>query len=284
MRRYFKLNRWRVLLLAVFVLAACETTPAQPTATPTRTLSGPTLAPSPTVLPFPPTEIPLEDTFDGLSDPTAAALPRDSSLPPLAVGIEESGAQMVQLALEAGVLLTGDLYQQGTERLPGVLIIGRDRLAWGSFPAQLQQFGFTVFVIELRDPTNVNDFRVMIDGLNTGLADPNHLAVIGAGVGADLALRGCAVDARCDALVLLSPTDIEALPDLMPQYSPRPIFISASSEDTTSYELAQLLDTAASGEKFFQPLDGAGSGEQMLQNRPDLAGLIASWLTRQLGI
>ena len=99
----------KIIALLLLLLAGCESL-AAPTITPTRSLSGPTIAPTDVVRPLLPTELPPGDSIDGLSNPTAAALPRDSSLPPLAIGTVRPGvAQSIQLTVADGVFLVGDL-------------------------------------------------------------------------------------------------------------------------------------------------------------------------------
>ncbi|MEO0565716.1 MAG: hypothetical protein AAF125_26650, partial [Chloroflexota bacterium] len=74
-----------IWLAATFALAACDTFTV-PEPTPTRQLSGATLAPTINAIIQPPTEVPSGFTDPaGASDPTAAALPNNDNLPPLAV-------------------------------------------------------------------------------------------------------------------------------------------------------------------------------------------------------
>ncbi|MBZ0286498.1 MAG: hypothetical protein K8I30_02710, partial [Anaerolineae bacterium] len=129
----------------LLTFAACAT--EIPTLTPTRPLSGPTIAPSEAPFNGPPSEAPPEMSGEiGLVDPTAAAMPRDSVLPPLAVGEPSQAGQRVEVTAEDGALLIGDLFQTPGERVPGVLLLGTDRSAWGGFPEQLHAAGFTVLV------------------------------------------------------------------------------------------------------------------------------------------
>lgn len=265
--------------LVWLVLTACTT--EIPTLTPTRGLSGPTIAPSEAPFVGPPSEAPPD--IPGGIDPTAAALPRDSVLPPLAVGTQSSAGQRVEVTAEDGALLVGELYQTPGERLPGVLLLGTDRTAWGSFPEQLNAAGFTVLVMELREgSTQTSDFRVMIEALASGMADPGSIGVVGAGRGADIALVGCAEVETCDAAALLSPLDQAALLNAIGRYNPRPLYQVASQEDVESFSVAQALDAAATGDKLLQPLENAGRGTAILLNRADVAEQLVTWLQRAL--
>jgi hypothetical protein len=135
-----------------------------------------------------------------------------------------------------------------------------------------------------RPTSQVEDLRVMLMSLSTGMALPDRLAAVGADVGADMVLMGCAAEPLCDAAVLLSPSDSTALLDAMVTYNPRPIFLTATQEDTPSFNAITALQAAsAPGATFFQPFETAGHGTALLLNRPDLGDLIIEWLRQQIG-
>ncbi|MCB9453544.1 MAG: hypothetical protein H6672_19095 [Anaerolineaceae bacterium] len=270
-----------IIAVLMFALVACEpTTPIIPTQP--RTLSGPTIEASPVVLPLLPTD-PV-DSYYGQNDPTAAALPRNNDLPPLPVGGVVQGGQVVQVTAEDGGLINGVFYQGGLVRQPGILLLAADYIAWGDFPSQLFQAGFTVLSVSLRPgEAGAADFSVLLRALSSGEADPGRLGVIGVGEGADVAFMGCAAELLCDTVVLLSPLQHDTLLANLPAFNPRAILTIASREDTLSFATAQDLASAATGDSLFQPLEGAGSGTAMLQNRPDLADFIIQWFDRQFG-
>src|SRR3954463_15252370 len=56
-----------LILCAICVIAACDTIPPSPT--PTRALSGPTLEPSPTILPLMQAQMPTQLLYVGQDDP-----------------------------------------------------------------------------------------------------------------------------------------------------------------------------------------------------------------------
>jgi len=266
---------------AVLLLSACATEPP-PTITPTRALSGPTLEASATVNPLPfPSPVPGEDYFSNYFDPTAAGLPSGAQLPPEIVNTASVNQLFQEIVLTTvdGESLFGDLYQQ-IDRVPGVLLLTRNRLDWGTLPQNLYQAGFTVLAMDIRSAAALDDFEVMLQALSSGIADPGRLVVIGGGQGADLALLGCATDMLCDAVGLLSPTGGQTLVNLLADYNPRPLLLSASEEDIEAFTTIQSLQTAATGEVLFQPFQGAGSGALIVQNRPDMMGLLEGWVER----
>lgn len=268
------------LVNLMIMLSACGD--ANVTPTPEQTLTGPTIEPSATFMPRQQgDEVPGE--FIGMSDPTAAALAPLAALPPLGVpgSVADGERQTVEVTANDGALLVGEMYMSMAIRQPGVLLIAPDRTAWGEFPAQLHNGGFTVLVLGMRDLNRVEDLQAAIQSLSQS-AIPDKLGVIGAGEGADTALLGCAGEGLCKALVLLSPSDSPALIDALGRYNPRPIFLAATQEDTPSFNGITALQAATTGENFFQPLTQAGYGTALLENRPDLGGVIVQWLQEYL--
>jgi hypothetical protein len=269
-----------IALLVMLLVACVPDDLTAPTLTPTHAITGPTIAPSPQPFLGPPTEGPPPQEGIGFSDPTAAAQPNQGALPPRALDAAGSAGQPIDLPALDGTLLTGTLYQTGTERQPGVLLLANSD--WGDFPAQLSAAGFTVLVMGLREGGDETDVEAMIEALISGAADPAHIAVVGASDGADMALRGCAIIPACDTVVLLSPLDERTLLSVLPLYNPRPMMIVASEEDADSFDTAQALDAAATGDNLFQPFVEAGHGTAILSNRPDLGQLIIAWLQQWL--
>lgn len=276
--------RRAALALALALAAGCAV--EMPTPTPTRApLSGPTIAATSSPFTGPPTEPPPNSEAGGgpgQNNPTAAALPNQAALPPLAVGAAAGVEQAVELAAPDGARLSGTLLAHAEARLPGALLLGPERLSWGDFPDRLYAAGFTVLVLQPRPEAALADFPALLDALSSGIADPARIAVIGAGGGADVTLRGCAAAPACAAAALLSPLD-PGLPNILFQYNPRPLFIAASVEDQESFAIASALDASATGDKFLLPLEQAGQGTAILHNRPDAGDLLITWLQRQFG-
>jgi pimeloyl-ACP methyl ester carboxylesterase len=109
------------------------------------------------------------------------------------------------------------------------------------------------------------------------------MLAIGAGLGADTALIGCASDSRCLGAVLLSPQNAADLEAAMTGYNPRPVLLTASQEDSASLRAAQRVRQSATGSAVLQPFEGAGHGVQILFNRPDMIDLIRDFLNTVTG-
>ncbi|MBZ0303151.1 MAG: hypothetical protein K8J31_25615, partial [Anaerolineae bacterium] len=137
-------RRTALTSLSLLVLLAACTTFEVPTPTVTRSLSGPTIAPSPQLFTGPPTEGPPPlDGSIGVSDPTAAAQPNQGALPPRSLDSAQTGqaVQSIEVVALDGTLLTGMLYQGAADRQPGVLLLSPAGSDWGDFPAQLNAIG-----------------------------------------------------------------------------------------------------------------------------------------------
>lgn len=275
----------RIILGVVLLLCLAACDPEIPTLEPTRTLTGPTIAPSADPFIFgPPTEYAGDYELTGQIEATAAALPAGGMLPPVPVGTANvQGAEPVQITVAEDLFLTGELYQTGIERLPGLLLWGDDTpSAWGDLPHRLRDAGFIVLVVPMWDEAAPEDLSLLLETLTTGLADPSYIGVIGTGRGADLALIGCADQPICDTVVMLSPLSQPALISALPRYNPRPLLQVVTEQDEESFIVAQAVNAAATGEKMLQGLNNAGRGAAILQNRSDVGDLIIEWMQRYL--
>lgn len=276
-------------LVLLILFAGCDN--VAPTLTPTRPISAPTLEASPTVLPIAPAMQPTQFLLSGQNDPTAAALPRDSELPPLAVGTRDPGKayQPITVTAPDGMQLVGDLYASPQTDIlaPGILMLAPDNEAWLDFPLRVQAEGYNVLVMPLRPDTTANsltargDFQSMIEALSQ-VGDPGHLAVVGAEIGADMALLGCSGDLLCDAVALLTPTDEIVAQNSIIAYNPRPIFLAVGQSDT-SFGIVEFLRGSARGEVAYEPVEGSARGAALLQANGTMSDRLIEWLGRQLG-
>lgn len=283
------MRNFLLLLSCFFLFAACDN--VAPTPTPTRELSAPTLQPSATVLPFLEEPDSTQLQFVGQNDPTAAALPRDSELPPLPIGTLAPGEtrQPIQVTAPDGTQLSGDLYASPLgPTSPGILMLNAgENTAWVDFPLRLQQQGYSVLVMPLRpnlvsnSAVAMGDFSAMLQALGQ-VSDPGHLGVIGAEAGADVALAGCATEPLCDALALFSPTDQQIAQLTITSYNPRPIFLSVAQNDPNSFGIVEYLRASARGEVGYEPVEGTARGAALLQARPAVGDALLDWLTLQL--
>lgn len=280
------MNRQRALSClalvgAALALSACGLLAPAPTPPPTETLV-PTLV---TVLPQVPT---LDETRPpGVNDLTSAAAPSGGAVP-----LE------VEIAAADGLTLRG-LYYPQPESAPGVLLLhmlGRNKESWEGLAAALQAAGFAALAVDLRghgatggaaDWTLARgDTLAMLDFLRRQPnVDPARVGIVGASIGANLALAGCASDAACRAVVALSPgLDYRGVTteDAIPALGARPALFVASEDDAYSAQTARTLDGLARGDHQLQIYQAAGHGTAMLSAEPGLIDLIVTWLKERL--
>lgn len=207
----------------------------------------------------------------------------------------------VEITVADGVTLVGTLYApaQSGVPLPGVILLhmlGSDRASWHEFGVRLALEGYTALAFDMRghgDTGGGRDFQKTIQDLE-GVwdyfagrpeVDEDSIAIVGASIGANLALVTASTLPSVDTVVLLSPglqyrgvtTD-----DAILEYGDRPLMIVASREDTYAAQSSQQLEGLARGEVELLMFGGAGHGTNMLASKPELAGMVVDWLDRHI--
>lgn len=283
---------WLGLAVMAILLASCEE--VGPTPLPTRTRI-PEIAPSPTVNPVLPSIDPF--TQPGQNIPEAAAAPSGMDIESVIPLPGESSYEVV--ASQDRLRLQAMLYPADVQPAPAVLLLpmlnGRKE-DWRPLVPVLQQAGYTVLTVDLRGqgatggtPNWTQARQDVLDMLADLQAmdgvDGERIAVIGAGIGANLALTGCAVSTFCDAVAALSPglDDQGVLTEgAVTRLGDRPLLLIAAVDDTLAAAAAQRLDGLAGGPHELLLLEGSARGTALLQARPDLPGTLLAWLNANL--
>lgn len=118
---------------------------------------------------------------------------------------------------------------------------------------------------------------------------PDKIALVGASIGANLALQTAVSNKSIPAVVLLSPGEnyrgIETFSLAKSLGEKQAILTSGSSgDDQDSYDAAEkIVDLASSKEARFVPLTSAGHGTNMFLQQKRFPEAIASWLEDQFG-
>lgn len=251
------------LLLVSLILVGCGAQPPSPTAVPAPAERGPEVA----------TPVPL---------PTAV------------VEQPESDVQTVHLQTADGVTIVGTYYVPPVEKAPGVILlhmVARSRKDWDPLARRLREAGYAVLAIDLRGhgesggtqawgrmPQDVVAAQVFLS--RQPKVDKGRIGIVGASIGANLALDYAASHGVVRTVVLLSPgLDYRGIKTerSMQEYD-RPVLIVASEEDQYATESSRKLDSLARGKHQLQLYKGAGHGTQMLEREPSLSELILSWL------
>ncbi|GAB4271123.1 MAG: hypothetical protein Kow0080_16190 [Candidatus Promineifilaceae bacterium] len=208
----------------------------------------------------------------------------------------------VTVPAEDGLLLQATMYRPAEgQHLPGIILLhmlGSSRQAWQEtgLPDQLVAQGYAVLALDMRGHGETGGER------NWGLAeqdvgviwayfsglewvDAEKTAVIGASIGANLALRFAVNQPKVQAVVLLSPgLDYRGVTtlDALTRYGSRPLFVAASEEDSYAAESSMTLAEQAGESAQLQMLVGAGHGTNMLNAEPALETAVITWLNNHL--
>lgn len=216
--------------------------------------------------------------------------------------------ETVIIITKDGVRLVGDYYPAGAENVSAVLLLHMmpaTKKSWADFAEKLNEAGINALAIDLRghgdslnksDGTYLNyknfsnaehqssmhDVEASVDFLKQ--KGVKKIFVIGASIGANLALQYAAEHSDIRAAILLSPgLDYRGVATAdLPQrlHAVQAVYYVASSEDSYSADSVRMLyqktpEGIIKEEKIF---DDAGHGTDMLTHEPDFEGQIISWL------
>lgn len=225
-----------------------------------------------------------------------------------------TGARSVTLDTDDGYRVAGWYFAPTAKPAPGVILLhqrGRDKSSWGDLPQQLVRQGFAVISIDLRGHgqtlglpprpsggvvSEKPDFLSMLQDVAAAdvflSAQPgvqaDRIGIIGASLGANLAIVYLADDRRVRTAVALSPSlDYGGLRPLehMRAVDKRPLYLIASRGDKHSADCAAELSAAGTpdGPKSLRLFDGDEHGTDLLDANEGLDRTIASgWLLNYL--
>ncbi len=225
---------------------------------------------------------------------------------------KQSGERVI-FASDDGVSLVGSYYKPSigiNNSTPSVILLhmlGSDRGMWNNFAQKLSQNGYVVLSVDLRGhgesikqanstisyqsfmPRNFKNMTLDVKAAKKYLteerdANPNQISIIGASIGANLALNYAASDQSIKSVILLSPglnyRGISTLDAIM-KYK-NPTYIVAAEEDSESAKDSKILCekiTCAENLRIFEKTNDHGT--DMLSNKmlgSKLQDIILSWL------
>lgn len=284
-------------LITIMFMSACQTpgTSASPTSSPTTVATesiSPTIEPTHTAAPTSTaTSLPLEEPQPEITSTPAEEVAGDAIF-----GVQE------EIEAADGLQLIGTFYApvEFEPPWPGVILLHMlwsDRTAWDEYALQLAGSGYAVFALDMRGHGETGgeidwdlaavDLQQVWDNLaaRPDIA-PARMGIIGASIGANMALVGGANEPDARTVVLLSPglsyAGVETK-EAMVTFGERPVFIAASQEDTYAADSSRKLHEIAVGEaRRLEMFQDAGHGIFMLENEPELGGQIIEWLMEYL--
>jgi len=198
-----------------------------------------------------------------------------------------------------GTQLAGMLYEAGRQA-PGVVLVhmlGRSKDEWAVVAARLQEAGATVLAMDLRGHGGSGgnggsfgpmpgDIRTAVEWLSArGGIRPGALALVGASLGATLAVMAAAELPSVRAVGLISPSlDYRGLrldAALLKKLGSKAVWLVASTEDP--YALRTIREIAGSDGVREQRLSAMRAhGTALFSADPDLTAALVDWLRRTL--
>ena len=165
------------------------------------------------------------------------------------------------------------------------------------YDAQIARFtaeGYAVLALDMRGhgatggevawDLAAEDLRMVAETLlNQPEIRTDGLAILGASIGSNMALKTGAAVPWVKSVVMLSPgLDYRGVTteDALAAYGDRPLMIVASSEDSYAAESSQTLADTATGLVNFKLYEGAGHGTRMFGAEPGLMDLILAHLNQ----
>ena len=206
----------------------------------------------------------------------------------------QADGRSLDLSTEDGVRIHANMEGRGNR---GVLLVhGRDRssVVWKLFVEKLVAKGIRVLTIDLRGhgesdrPAKSDDemYPPMLKDVQAGLKALNRyelksISIVGADLGANLALQVAAQDASVDNLILLSPGfNIKGHKATSPlgQYGARPVLLAAANGDDYSKKTVTYLKSKAQGKSKLHLAEGNANGARLLEENPNLEDSVIQWL------
>ncbi len=183
------------------------------------------------------------------------------------------------------------------ESSPGTLLLlheaYQDSHSWDDFSQAAQKKNYAVFTVDLRGHGHSGGEKTF-DGamdydVDAALAwlqtcpdvDKERIAIVGASLGANLALRAGARHPEIKSVVLLSPRmslwEI-GIDEAAINYGSRPLLLIATEQDSYSAATVQKLGQQVRGKHKLQLGAGAEHGTRMMASHPELTSLMLNWL------
>jgi len=223
------------------------------------------------------------------------------------------GGESSYVRTEDGYYIAAWYWAPEAEVAPGVILLhmrGRDKSSWGEMPKELVAEGFGVVAIDLRGHGETLDaggrtarLEALVDAdyqrmmhdvtaaheLLAGKreVDGEHIAIIGASIGANLAIMYAAGESSVRTAVALSPglnyKSLEPLPYL-DDYGKRALYLISSEGDQYSFDSCLTLEqTTRADPVSFRKFPGSAHGTDLLTEHPGLdRTIISGWLLNHL--
>jgi alpha-beta hydrolase superfamily lysophospholipase len=213
----------------------------------------------------------------------------------------DAGGQRVTFGSGDGPLIAGELYEASSRPAPAVVLIHmltRNKADWDALAMRIQEAGITALAIDLRGHGSstgapapsadmANDVRGAVQWLSSrpGVR-PGSIAVVGASLGASLALLAAVDQPAVRAIGVISPSldyrGVRTDTSLLKKIGARPIWLAASAEDPLALRTLRDFANEPSGPREQMVSGIAGHGTALLAADPEVGRALVDWLRRSL--
>ena len=218
----------------------------------------------------------------------------------LAAPVEAAGSP-VRFASADGTTLAGEFFEASTRPSPGVVLVhmlSRHKGDWRGLPDRIRDAGITALTIDLRghgaSSGSSGDLTAMIQDVRAAaqwLASrpnvrPDAIAIVGASLGASLALLAAADLPQVRSIGLLSPSlDYRGLRTdtaLVKRLGARSLWLAASSDDPLALRTLRDFAAETSGPREQMVSGAKAHGTMLLDRDGDVERGLVDWLRRSL--
>jgi pimeloyl-ACP methyl ester carboxylesterase len=208
-----------------------------------------------------------------------------------------AAGQAVQLRTADGVPVAAMLYDAAEPSAPAVVLVHmltRSKDDWRAVAERLQVAGIAALALDLRghgassgeaapSAAMALDVQAAV-GFLQGRAPGRPMALVGASLGASLALIAAAETPFVRGVALVSPAADYRGVRLDPaarKYGGRPMLLVASTEDPYALRTVRALtEHATAREQRLSPV--AAHGTRLLERDPEMSAALVDWLRRTL--
>ncbi len=214
----------------------------------------------------------------------------------------DAAAEVVTVQAHDGAMLVGEFYAAHDDAPAPTLLLmhmlGGRRSAWPALIAPLVDAGYNVLTVDLRghgDSGGAQDWQAAERDVLTWLdwlseqpsVMPDAFGLIGASIGGNLALIGCAYDPRCVTAVALSPgLDYRGVvidEVVFQAMADRALLLIATQGDSYSASSVKAMAELSVGELGLHLYPGSAHGTNLISTTDMPAvGLILDWLVVHL--
>ena len=214
--------------------------------------------------------------------------------------VEAAGRPVIFQSLD-GTSLAGELFESSNRPAPGVVFVhmlSRNKNDWQGLPDRIRDAGITALTFDLRghgaSSGSASDLAAMVQDVRAAAqwlatrqnVRPDAIAVVGASLGASLALLAAVELPQVRVIGLLSPSlDYRGLrtdTGLVKRLGARSLWLAASSEDPLALRTLRDMAAESSGPREQLVSGTAAHGTVLLERDGDVSRALLDWLRRSL--